>query len=313
MLKICITGAAGMISSYLIPNLVNGSVFPDKKIILSLLDINAEFPINQMKAIIAELEDCNYKNLESVSYSTNSDEAFKNCDLIIFLGGFPRKEGMERSDLLKINGKIFSNQANSLLYVNKNCKLVVIANPCNTNAKILFTKIIKNPKLSEIIHPRNITCCSRLDHNRANSYYKKENKINENKIFIWGNHSKTLFLDSIDKNVKLTDELNKKVKERGGEIIKIKGKSSSFSAANAICDHIKDWCYGNKEIVSMGVVSEGEYGVTKDLIFSFPVKCKGNWEIEIVKDIEINEEKKDKINVSVKELEKEAKEIEGIV
>ena len=212
MFKICITGAAGMISSYLIPNLVNGSIFPDKKIILSLLDIDAEFPINQMKATIAELEDCNFKNLESVSYSTNSDEAFKNCDLIIFLGGFPRKQGMERSELLKINGKIFSNQADSLLYANKNCKLIIIANPCNTNAKILYTKIMKNPKLSEIINFRNITCLSRLDHNRANSYYKMENKINEDKIFIWCNHSKTLFLDSIEKNVELTNELITKVK-----------------------------------------------------------------------------------------------------
>ena len=313
MLKICITGAGGNIASYLIPFLLNGSVFPDKKICLSLLDINAEYPISQMKSTIMELEDCNFENLQSANFYTNSDEAFKNCDLIIFLGGFPRKAGMERSELLKINGEIFSKQAESLIFANKNCKCIVIANPCNTNAKILLTKILKNEKLSKHIQKNNITCLSRLDHNRANNLYKKENNLKNDKIFIWGNHSKTLFPDSNDENIKLNNDFITKVQNRGGEIIKVKGKSSSFSAAQAICDHIHDWCYGKKEIVSMGVVSEGEYDVPKNLIFSFPVICKGNWEFDIVKGINLSEEKKERIGISVKELENEGKEIEGIV
>ena len=172
MLKICITGAGGNIASYLISSLVNGSVFPDKKNCSFLIRLKC-----RLSNLLNEIHYCRirrlqlWKFLHLATFSTNSDETFKSCDLIIFLGGFPRKEGTERSELLKINNEIFSKQAESLIYSNKNCKSVVIANPCNTNAKILLTKILKNKKLSEQIDKNSISFLSRLDHNRANYLY----------------------------------------------------------------------------------------------------------------------------------------------
>ena len=312
MYKVCVTGAAGRVAQCFIPLLCNGSIFPDKKIILSLLDINNEPQIKELNGLKLELNDCNYDNLLSVSTHTDPNEAFKDCDIIVFIGGFPRKPGMERKDLFKINSKIFTEQGLALRNAKEDVKCLVVANPCNTNAKILYEVCKKNGLK---VKKENITSLSRLDQDRAEGLYKelynvKDKKVN---IFIWGNHSSSLFIDSIDeeinKNIENNVEFLKKIQTRGAEIIKVKGSSSTFSAANAARNHLKDWCYGNEKIVSMGVVSDGDYDVTKGLVCSFPLKCKGNWQYEVVKEINLNNNKKETIKKCVEELQSEANDI----
>ena len=312
MYKVCVTGAAGRVAQCFIPLLCNGSIFPDKKIILSLLDINNEPQIKELNGLKLELNDCNYENLLSVSTHTDPNEAFKDCDIIVFIGGFPRKPGMERKDLFKINSKIFTEQGLALRNAKEDVKCLVVANPCNTNAKILYEVCKKNGLK---VKKENITSLSRLDQDRAEGLYKeiynvKDKKVN---IFIWGNHSSSLFIDSIDeeinKNIENNVEFLKKIQTRGAEIIKVKGSSSTFSAANAARNHLKDWCYGNEKIISMGVVSDGDYDVTKGLVCSFPLKCKGNWQYEVVKEINLNNNKKETIKKCVEELQSEANDI----
>ena len=312
MLKVCVTGAAGRVAQCFIPLLCNGSIFHDKKITLSLLDINNEPQIKELNGLKLELTDCNYENLLSISTHTYPNEAFKDCDVIVFIGGFPRKPGMERKDLLKINSKIFTEQGLALKNAKEDVKCLVVANPCNTNAKILYEVCKKNGLK---VKPENITSLSRLDQDRAEANYREEYNQKDKKvnIFIWGNHSKSLFIDTVDeeiaKNLEKSEDFLKKIQNRGAEVIKVKGSSSTFSAANAARNHLKDWCYGNDKIVSMGVVSNGDYDVDKGLVCSFPLKCKGNWKYEVVKGISLSDGKKEKIKKCVEELSSEASEI----
>ena len=312
MLKVCVTGAAGRVAQCFIPLLCNGSIFHDKKITLSLLDINNEPQIKELNGLKLELTDCNYENLLSISTHTDPNEAFKDCDVIVFIGGFPRKPGMERKDLLKINSKIFTEQGLALKNAKEDVKCLVVANPCNTNAKILYEVCKKNGLK---VKPENITSLSRLDQDRAEANYREEYNQKDKKvnIFIWGNHSKSLFIDTVDeeiaKNLEKSEDFLKKIQNRGAEVIKVKGSSSTFSAANAARNHLKDWCYGNDKIVSMGVVSNGDYDVDKGLVCSFPLKCKGNWKYEVVKGISLSDGKKEKIKKCVEELSSEASEI----
>jgi malate dehydrogenase len=215
---------------------------------------------------------------------------FKNADVVVFIGGFPRKPGMERKDLLQMNKKIFVEQSKALSVANPNVKCVVVANPANTNAYILSYFATKVKK-------ENITCLSRLDHNRAVSQIASQTKSrieNIEGVYVFGNHSLTQY--PCIKHIKvsgkpiseLVDEewLKKtfieKVQKRGGEILTARGNSSVFSAANAVVDHLRDWYLGSDKIVSMGVVSEGDYGIPKGLWTSLPVRCK-NFTYEIVK------------------------------
>ena len=314
MLKVCVTGAAGRVAQCFIPLLCNGSIFHDKKIALSLLDLNNEPQLKEVNGLKLELADCNYDNLLSISTHTDPNEAFKDCDLIVFIGGFPRKPGMERKDLLKINSKIFTQQGLALKNAKEDVKCLVVANPCNTNAKILYEVCKKNGLK---VKKENITSLSRLDQDRAEAIYRQtyniEDKNKKVNIFIWGNHSSSLFIDTIDeeinKNIEKNEEFLKKIQNRGAEIIRAKGTSSTFSAANAARNHLKDWCYGNEKIVSMGIVSEGDYDVTEGLVCSFPIKCKGNWNFEVVKGINLNDGKKERIKKCVEELKSENNEI----
>ena len=312
MFKVCVTGAAGRVAQCFIPLLCNGSIFPDKKIVLSLLDLNNEPQLKELNGLKLELTDCNYENLISVSTHTDPNEAFKDCDIIVFIGGFPRKPGMERKDLFKINSKIFTEQGLALKNAKEDVKCLVVANPCNTNAKILYEVCKKNGLK---VKQENISSLSRLDQDRAEALYKEtyETKDKNVNIFIWGNHSSSLFIDTIDeeinKNIENNQDFLKKIQTRGAQIIKAKGSSSTFSAANAARNHLRDWYYGNEKIISMGIVSNGEYDISKGLVCSFPIKCKGDWKYEIVTGINLNAGKKEKIKKCVEELESEANDI----
>jgi malate dehydrogenase len=308
-LKICITGAAGQIANHFIPQLLNGYIFKDDiKISLSLLDINIPPVLKMLNGIKLELEDCNFPSLLSVNTYTDAKEAFKDCDIIIFLGGFPRKPGMNRSDLLNQNSKIFIEQGEALINAKIDCKCIVIANPCNTNCEILY-KTAK--KCNEKINKNNFSSLSRLDQNRCESLYKI-NTNNEINGIIIGNHSNTMVIEN-NNNIKFDDKFVEKIQKRGGEILETKGLSSSFSAAKAIADHLKDLFYGNSnKLISMGIVVEKDDEMLKnknEIVCSLPLKLKGNFQFEVDKEIMkkfLNESSiNEKIQITLKELNDE--------
>lgn len=242
---------------------------------------------------------------------------FKDADVIVFLGGYPRKKGMERKDLLQMNKGIFQVQGQALAVAKPNVKCVVIANPANTNAKILshYSKV----------KPENITCLSRLDHNRAISQIAEKTGARLKDIcgvYVFGNHSLTQYpciknitvsgkpIEELVGGQWLEDTFIPNVQKRGGEILNVKGTSSVFSAANAVIDHLRDWYHGTSgRVVSMGVVSQGEYGIAKGLWTSLPVTCH-NFEYEVVKGIELSEFCIAKIKETVTELQEEVKDAE---
>jgi malate dehydrogenase len=238
------------------------------------------------------------------------EEMFKDADLIVFLGGFPRKPGMERKDLLQINKRIFMEQGRALSQAKADVKCLVIANPANTNAYILS-------HYAPNVKKENITSLTRLDHNRAIGQIITKTGCELTDIqgvYIFGNHSLTQYpsINNITVREKPISEyadrewLEKsyipRVQKRGGEILQIRGGSSVFSAAKGVLDHLKDWCNGSNRVVSMGVVSEGDYGIPKGIWSSFPVRCK-NFTYEIIKDFPISEFCKGKIAETVKELQ----------
>lgn len=312
-LRICVTGAAGQIGYSFLPMLANGSVFgPHVKVQLRLLDIPAA--VKALEGISMELHDGAYPLLEDVAFGSDPEEMFKECDVVVFIGGFPRKQGMERKELLNINGNIFKGQGKALDKVaKKTVKCLVVANPANTNCLILQQHAPSIPK-------ENFTCLTRLDHNRAVSQlWQKTNMplYSIKNVIIWGNHSSTQYPDVnhgmiAEKPIKkvvedenwLKTQFISKVQKRGAEIIEYRGSSSVFSAANAIKDHLSDWYHGTEPgtWVSMGIVSDGSYGVPKGIVFSYPVRCKRHFDYEIVQGLHIDDFSQEKINVTTKEL-----------
>jgi malate dehydrogenase len=298
--------------------LCNGSVFgPNVKIQLRLLDIpNA---IKVLEGVFLELQDCAYPLVEDIKFGDNPREMFAGCDLVVFVGGFPRKQGMERKDLLKMNGSIFNDQGAALNEVaKKTVKCLVVANPANTNCLIL-------QKHAPTIPKENFSCLTRLDQNRAVAQIAVKSNVHVtdvNNVIIWGNHSATQYPDVNNATVQgkpvrsvvgddayLNIDFISRVQKRGAEIINARGGSSVFSAANAIKDHLRDWYHGTKPgtYVSMGVVSDGSYNVPEGLVFSFPVKTE-NFTYTIVKDLPLDPFSLEKIRLTTQELVEERNE-----
>lgn len=314
-LTVCVTGAAGQIAYSFIPQLLKGAVFPDVHIHLRMLDITQA--LGTLKGVVMEIQDSTYPLLASVEYSDKPEEMFKDANVIVFLGGYPRKKGMERKDLLQMNKGIFQAQGQALAVASPDVKCVVIANPANTNAKILahYSKT----------KAENITCLSRLDHNRAVSQIAQKTGAQLNEIegvYVFGNHSLTQYpciknirvkgkpIEEVVERDWLENSFIPNVQKRGGEILNVKGTSSVFSAANAVIDHLRDWFLGTDgRIVSMGVISKGDYGIPEGLWTSLPVTCKG-FAYEVVKGIELSEFCQGKIKETVQELEDEVKDAE---
>lgn len=233
--------------------------------------------------------------MHSVQIGSDPLEMFRDIDVGVFIGGFPRKQGMERKDLLQMNGKIFREQGNALgLVAAKNVKVVVVANPANTNCYLLSHFAPEIPR-------ENFSALTRLDQNRAMSQISQKTGVSVSQVTdvtIWGNHSATQVPDVRFALVKgepcaqlvqdeewLETEFVTKVQKRGAEIIAVKKTSSIFSAANALKDHLKDWYQGSDKTVSMAILTTGspeEYGVPTELVFSFPVHCTGHWQRSIV-------------------------------
>ncbi|KAF2069468.1 hypothetical protein CYY_009213 [Polysphondylium violaceum] len=302
IVNVVITGAAGQIAYSLIFNVIKGDMFGnDQKIKLVLLDIPAM--IDGLRGVVMEIEDCAYPLVSSIVCTTDVKEAFTDAHYAILVGAMPRRDGMERSDLLKANAAIFKVQGKAINdYANKNVKVLVVGNPANTNALIASTCAPNIPK-------ENFSCLTRLDHNRAKAQIALKANVNVkdvHNVIIWGNHSSTQYPDSrcgyinlptgktpisnvIKNDQWLQGEFITTVQKRGAAIISARKLSSAASAAKAITDHMHDWVFGTPEgeYVSMGVPSDGSYGIPEGIIFSFPVTIK-NGKYTIVQGLPID-------------------------
>lgn len=291
-IKVTVTGAAGNVGYALCFMIGLGNLIPKRKINLYLLEI--PFMKNSVEGVKMEIEDCAFPLINKVVATTCDKIAFENCEIALLVGAKPRGKGMKRKDLLLANANIFKSQGKFLdEFADKNCKVCVVGNPANTNALILARNCQR-------ICKKNITALTRLDMNRSLNQISKKLNVSSNDIknvIIWGNHSSTQFPDlqkcilkKNNKNINVNSLLNSNwvqneflntIQKRGSEIIKMRNLSSAASAANAICDHVRNWMQGteNGEIISMVVFSDkNPYGVENGLFFSFPVFCKnGEW------------------------------------
>lgn len=321
-LRVLITGAAGQIAYSLIYSVAKGDVFgPNQAISLKMLDIEAMMGV--MKGVVMEMTDCALPHLKEVIPTADIETAFKDIDVAILVGAMPRREGMERKDLLKANVKIFKQQGEALdQYAKKNVKVVVVGNPANTNAYIC-------KRYAPSISPQNFTCLTRLDQNRAMSQIAARIGLgisaqDVHNLIIWGNHSNTQFPDASHatvtiggKEIKVADavkddqwlknEFISTVQKRGAEVIAARKLSSAMSAAKAICDHLHDWWFGTKpgRWVSMGVASDGSYGIQAGLIYSFPVTIDHNHTYTIVPNLPIDAFAREKLDATLQELVEE--------
>jgi malate dehydrogenase len=321
-MRVLVTGAAGQIGYSIVLQIASGNVFgPNQQVTLVLLDIP---PMKDaLEGVAMELMDCALPLLHGVVPTTDEKGAFVDVDAAFLVGAMPRKEGMERKDLLAANVKIFKSQGQSLNESAKpTTKVIVVGNPANTNAYILAKYAA--PK----IPAKNITAMTRLDHNRATAQVAAKCGVgisNVKNCIIWGNHSATQFPDVIHAQVNkggqwvdaysavgdeawIKGDFITTVQKRGAMVIKMRKLSSAMSAAKAACDHVKNWFNGTPagEWVSMAVPSDGSYGIPEGILYGFPVTCDPNtkdW--SIVQGLAINDFAKEKMSVTLKELEEE--------
>jgi malate dehydrogenase len=312
--RVAVTGAAGQIGYSLLYRIASGEMLgKDQPVILQLLEVTPA--MQALKGVMMELDDCAFPLLKEIIGSDDPKVAFKDAEIALLVGARPRSKGMERKDLLEANAQIFTVQGKALNDVaNKNVKVLVVGNPANTNAYIAMKSA---PKLN----PRNFTAMMRLDHNRALSQLAAKTKTavgDIQKMVVWGNHSPTMypdyrFADVAGKSMKtmVNDEAWYKetfiptVGKRGAAIIEARGLSSAASAANAAIDHMRDWCLGtNGKWATMGVPSDGSYGIPEGIVYGFPCICE-NGDYKIVKDLEVDAFSKEKMEFTLKELTEE--------
>ena len=312
--RVAVTGAAGQIGYALLFRIASGEMLgKDQPVILQLLDL----PQAQkaVQGVMMELQDCAFPLLDSMIATDNPEVAFKDADIAILVGARPRGPGMERADLLQANAQIFTVQGAALNKVaSRDVKVLVVGNPANTNAYIAM-------KSAPDLPAKNFTAMLRLDHNRAASQLaEKTGKAVRDieKLCVWGNHSPTMYADYRFATIggeSVKDLINDQdwnanvflptVGKRGAAIIEARGLSSAASAANAAIDHIRDWVLGtNGKWVTMGIPSDGSYGIPAETMFGFPVTCE-NGEYKIVQGLEIDAFSQERINKTLAELQAE--------
>ena len=314
-LRVAVTGAAGNISYAMLFRIASGEMLgKDQPVILQLLEITPA--LDALKGVVMELEDCAFPLLAGIVQTDDATVAFKDIDYALLVGARPRGPGMERKDLLEANAAIFSAQGKALNDVaSRDVKVLVVGNPANTNAVIA-------QRNAPDLDPRNFTAMTRLDHNRAMAQLaaQADSTVNDvKKMIIWGNHSSTQYpdltactvngkpaLDLVDRDW-YENTYIPEVQQRGAAIIKARGASSAASAANAAIAHMRTWAMGTDENdwVSMGVYSNGEYGIAKGLIYSFPCTCSnGDW--SIVEGVDVSADfSKEKMAATEQELSEE--------
>ncbi|MBA2351789.1 MAG: malate dehydrogenase [Burkholderiales bacterium] len=313
--RVAVTGAAGQIAYSLLFRMANGDLLGrDQPVILQLLDITPA--IAAVNGVVMELDDCAFPLLAGISVTDDPKTAFRDAGIALLVGARPRSKGMERKDLLEANGAIFTSQGKALNDVAKrDVKVLVVGNPANTNAYIAM-------KNAPDLDPRNFTAMMRLDHNRALSQIAARLKkpVTEiSKMIIWGNHSATQYPDLnsaeaggkqvaqlIDDTAWVEQTFIPTVQKRGAAIIEARGLSSAASAGNAAIDHVRDWVHGTRpgDWVSMGIPSDGSYGIPEGVIYGYPVTCK-NGGFEIVQGISISDASRKRMDATHQELQEE--------
>ena len=309
--RVAITGAAGQIGYQLCFRIAAGDMLgPDQPVILQLLEITPA--MDALSGVIMELNDCAFPLLADVVGTDDANVAFKDTDYALLVGARPRGPGMERSDLLSANGKIFGPQGKALNdHASRDVKVLVVGNPANTNTLIAKAA-------APDLNPRNFHAMTRLDHNRAMAQLAEKTGTHHGKIqkmIIWGNHSSTQYPDvrfaEVDGNAAptLIDQMWYRetfiptVQQRGAAIIKARGASSAASAASAAMDHMRSWAHGTAagDWVSMAVPSDGSYGISEGIIYSFPCVCKDG-DYTIVSDLDIDEFSTERMKATEAEL-----------
>jgi len=314
--RVAVTGAAGQIGYAILFRIASGEMLgKDQPVILSLLEVPLEKPQQALQGVMMELQDCAFPLLAGMEAHSDPMTAFKDVDFALLIGSRPRGPGMERAELLAVNGAIFTAQGQALNAVAKrDVKVLVVGNPANTNAYIAMKSAPDLPR-------RNFTAMLRLDHNRALSQIaaKTGKPVAEiEKLCVWGNHSPSMYADyrfATIGGASVKEMINDQawnagtflptVGKRGAAIIAARGVSSAASAANAAIDHMRDWVRGTAgKWVTMGVPSNGEYGIPKDVMFGFPVTAAGG-EYKVVEGLAIDDFSQERINVTLKELQEE--------
>ena len=312
-IRVAVTGAAGQVAYAMLGRLASGEVFGhDKKVILQLLEIPQALP--SLEGVAMELDDCSFPTLQDVIVTDDPNKAFKDCNWALLVGSFPRKQGMERKELLGINGKIFVGQGKALAaQAAKDVRILVVGNPCNTNCLVGYNN-------GKSIPAERWTAMTRLDHNRARTALaKKAGVANEDvtQMTIWGNHSNTQYPDFTNAKIKgkpatevitdrqwLENTFVPMIQQRGAAVIKARGSSSALSAANGALDHVKslltptpqgDW-------FSAAVISKGEYGVPTGLVFSYPCKSDGKGNLTVVEGVKLDAFGQQKFQATLQEL-----------
>ena len=320
--RVTITGAAGQIGYQLCFRIASGQLLgPDQPVILQMLEITPA--LDALNGVAMELDDCAFPLLAGMVQTDDPNVAFADADYALLVGAMPRKDGMERADLLEANGGIFGPQGKAINdHASRDIKVLVVGNPANTNALIAMSA-------APDIDPKNFTAMMRLDHNRALTQVAQKTGTpvtDIKKMTIWGNHSATQYPDlfhcevngqiaaeAINDQSWLEDDFIPTVQKRGAAIIKARGLSSAASAANAAIDHMHDWALGSAEgdWVSMAVPSDGSYGVPEGIISSFPcTTANGEW--SIVQGLDIDEFSRGRIDASTAELVAERDTVAGL-
>ena len=309
---VTITGAAGQLGYALVFRVASGQMLgPDQPMVLKLLEIPPA--MGALNGVIMEIDDCAFPLVKDIVPTDDPNTAFEGADYALLVGSRPRGPGMERSELMEANAAIFSVQGKALNdHASRAVKVLVVGNPANTNCLIA-------QRNAPDLDPRNFTSMMRLDHNRALAQLaaKTGTPVSEIEgLSVWGNHSPTMYpdlhhtrvagkpaLDLVDM-AWLDNEFIPTVQKRGAAIIDARGASSAASAANAAIDHVRDWMSDSGDVVSMGVLSDGSYGIAEGLFFSFPIRCAGgDW--EIVQGLSVNDYSRVKLDITEGELEEE--------
>ena len=313
--RVAVTGAAGQIGYSLLFRIAAGDMLgEDQPVILQLLEITQALPA--LKGVVMELEDCAFPLLQKIVTTDDATVAFRDVDIALLVGARPRSKGMERKDLLEANAQIFTAQGRALdEAAGRAVKVLVVGNPANTNALIAM-------KSAPGLKPQQFSGMMRLDHNRALSQVAA--KVGApvaavRKMIVWGNHSATQYPDLFHAEVdgqKAWDLIRDQawlestfiptVQKRGAAIIEARGSSSAASAANAAIDHVRDWILGSRagDWVSMGVPSDGSYGIPEGVIFGYPVTCKDG-QYQVVQGLQVSEFGRARIDATLKELHEE--------
>jgi malate dehydrogenase len=324
-MRVAVTGAAGQIGYSLLFRIASGEMLgKDQPVVLQLLEIPDEKAQKALKGVMMELEDCAFPLLQDMIPTADPKVAFKDVEVALLVGARPRGPGMERKDLLEANGKIFAPQGQALSEVaSRDVKVLVVGNPANTNCLIAM-------KNAPQLKTSNFTAMMRLDHNRALSQVAQ--KVRKpvggvRKMTVWGNHSSTQYPDIFNAEVEgqkvwpmindqswLEKDFIPTIQKRGAAIIDARGLSSAASAANAAIDHIRDWVNGTPagDWVSMGLPSDGSYGIPEGVIYGYPATCRDG-RYQIVQGLEVSDWSKTRMQATLKELQEERDSIKHLL